>query len=48
MTFLTSDMQNGFSRWYLMFGDYATILESESLRERVKELLRNTESKLLG
>lgn len=48
MTFMAPHMENGFARWYLMFGDYAKILEPESLKERVRELLRHTEKKLLG
>lgn len=47
MTFMCSDMENGFSRWYLMFGDYAQILEPASLKERVRYLLRKTEQRLL-
>lgn len=46
MTFMTSDIQNGFSRWYLMFGDYASILEPESLKQRIKEIVKKMESKL--
>src|SRR5690606_6183854 len=30
MTFMTTDMDMGFARWYLMFGDCAQILEPES------------------
>ena len=41
MTFMAPDIENGFSRWYLMFGDYAKILEPETLKKRVKELLEN-------
>lgn len=39
MTFLIEDIQNHFARWYLMFGDYAKIIEPEALRTRVLELL---------
>lgn len=39
MTFLSRDPENGFARWYMMFGDYATIVEPESVKTRVKELL---------
>lgn len=46
MTFMTPHIQDGFARWFLMFGDYAKILEPESLKERVRELLRKTESRL--
>ena len=46
MTFMTSSLENGFPRWYLMFGDYAKILEPESLKERVRELLKKTQEML--
>lgn len=46
MTFMTSDMEEGFPRWYLMFGDYAKILEPESLKVRVKKLLKRAEARL--
>ena len=39
MIFMANDIENHFSRWYLMFGDYAKILEPERLRTRVAELL---------
>src|SRR5690606_9042852 len=44
MTFMTSDIENGFPRWYLMFGDYAKILEPESLKDLIRELLKKTEN----
>lgn len=47
MTFMTSDLENGFPRWYLMFCDYATIIEPESLKHRIREILKVGESKLL-
>ncbi|PKD17206.1 DNA-binding protein [Salegentibacter salinarum] len=43
MTFMSRDLEDGFPRWYLMFGDYAKILEPEGLKIRVKEILKNTE-----
>src|SRR5690606_41398593 len=46
MTFMVSDPRDGFPRWYMMFGDYAKILEPDSLKERVKELLKKTEAML--
>jgi predicted DNA-binding transcriptional regulator YafY len=47
MTFMTTDWKNGFSRWYLMFGDYAKIIEPEVLRERVAEILEKSQKRLL-
>ena len=46
MTFRVADLEHGFPRWYLTFGDYATILEPERLKERVRELLREHERRL--
>lgn len=39
MTFMSRDIQEAFPRWFLMFGDYATILEPESLKARTLALL---------
>lgn len=47
MTFMTTDMENGFARWFLMFADYAKIVEPQRLKERIRELLKKTESMLL-
>lgn len=47
MTFMTTDWENGFARWYLMFGDYATILEPQKLKNRVAEILTNSQKRLL-
>ena len=46
MTFLSRDIENGFARWFLMFGDYATIIEPEQLKERVLELMEVYKNKL--
>ena len=48
MTFLSADLDQSFARWYLMFADYATIIEPESLKERVRTLLQDMETKLEG
>ncbi len=48
MTFMSRDIENEFPRWYLMFGDYAQILEPTRLKERVLALLKKTESKLMS
>ncbi|NHF59908.1 YafY family transcriptional regulator [Flavobacteriaceae bacterium TP-CH-4] len=46
MTFMSSDIENEFPRWYIMFGDYAKILEPQRLKKRVLDLITKTESKL--
>jgi predicted DNA-binding transcriptional regulator YafY len=38
MTFLTASLQ-GIARWFMMFGDQATILQPEALKEQVKIVL---------
>jgi len=40
MTFLTTSIE-GFARWFMMFGDHATILQPETLRARVREITQN-------
>ncbi|MFC5681918.1 helix-turn-helix transcriptional regulator [Flavobacterium sp. MAHUQ-51] len=45
MTFMCSAIE-GFSRWFLMFGDYATILEPENLKPKILELLEKTKQLL--
>ena len=47
MTFMCRDIDSGFPRWFLMFGDYATILEPESLKTRALELLEVNKQRLL-
>ena len=46
MTFMTSDIINGFPRWYLMFCDYAEIIEPKSLKNRVIEILKEAQNRL--
>ena len=48
MTFMSEDIDQSFARWYLMFADYATIIEPESLKDRVRTLLQDMETKLNG
>ncbi|MFD2098901.1 helix-turn-helix transcriptional regulator [Flagellimonas iocasae] len=46
MTFMTTDLKNGFARWYLMFGDYGKIVEPEELKTRIAELLQKNQDML--
>jgi len=46
MTFMTYNLENGFARWYLMFGDYAKILEPEELKTCVRKILKEAEGRL--
>lgn len=41
MTFLPRDLENGFARWFMMYADYATILEPKRLKERISELIES-------
>lgn len=47
MTFMIDDIDNHFARWYLMFGDYATVIEPESLKERLAQLLDKQQQRLI-
>ena len=47
MSFMCRDIESGFPRWFLMFGDFATILEPESLKTRVLDLLDINRKRLL-
>ncbi|MES3016688.1 MAG: YafY family protein [Bacteroidota bacterium] len=38
MSFLSSSL-HGFARWYMMFGDHATIVQPEALKEEVRKLV---------
>lgn len=46
MTFMTSYLEHSFSRWYIVFSDYAKIIEPESLKLQVKEILEKAITKL--
>ncbi len=48
MTFLTRDVDNGFARWLMMFPDHAEIVEPESLKTRLTELLQAGLDRLQG
>lgn len=47
MTFLCRDVEEGFSRWLLMFADYTTIIEPQRLKDRILQLLENYKTHLL-
>ena len=47
MTFESRDTENGFARWFLSYADFAEIIEPESVRQRVLELL-DSAKKLLN
>ncbi len=42
LNFLTTDLEDGFARWYLMFGDFAEIIEPPSLIKRIREIAEKT------
>jgi len=46
MTFMTNSSFEGLSRWYLMYGDCAEIVEPDSFREKVNDLLNKTKENL--
>lgn len=46
MTFMSRNIDDGFARWFLMFGDYATILEPERLKIRILDLMDNYRKRL--
>jgi predicted DNA-binding transcriptional regulator YafY len=45
LTFLSSSLKH-FARWFVMFGDHATIIKPEALKQEVKELLAAVSSKM--
>jgi predicted DNA-binding transcriptional regulator YafY len=47
MTFMSRDIDNAFPRWFLMFGDYAEILEPEILKTNVLKLLEINRQRLV-
>ncbi|MGS2738720.1 helix-turn-helix transcriptional regulator [Sinomicrobium sp. M5D2P17] len=46
MTFLTSHLEDGFARWFLMFADHAEIVEPDFLKERIRDILKAISKKL--
>jgi predicted DNA-binding transcriptional regulator YafY len=45
LTFETESIKDGFPRWLITFADYAEILEPESLKEKLKNLLTKISEK---
>ncbi|HEY0056567.1 MAG TPA: YafY family protein [Pedobacter sp.] len=46
MTFMCSEACDGMARWFLMFGDKSEIIEPDSLRIKVGELIEKIQDKL--
>ena len=46
MTFLARESKHGFARWYMMFGDGAEIIEPDSLKTLVMEMVEKTKANL--
>ena len=45
MTFLASSIE-GFARWYVMYGDHASIVKPAVLKTRVKEIIKGIQKKI--
>jgi predicted DNA-binding transcriptional regulator YafY len=46
MTFMSAYMENGFARWYLMFADYADIIEPKALKQHIRDILKKASNRL--
>lgn len=46
MTFLSQNLEHSFARWYLMFGDYAKVIEPEVLKEHLLKIVEDTKQRL--
>ncbi|WP_245584849.1 helix-turn-helix transcriptional regulator [Pedobacter glucosidilyticus] len=46
MTFMTNDTHESFARWFMMFADKAEIIEPDSLKERIAEIIAAINIKL--
>ena len=46
MTFMAEEISEGFPRWFMMYADYAKIIEPEALKDRVRMLLKKIENNL--
>jgi len=47
MLFMSRDVEQWFPRWYLMYADFATILEPQELKDTVAKLLENYSERLI-
>lgn len=48
MLFMSRDVEQWFPRWYLMYADFATILEPQELKDTVAQLLENYSERLIN
>ncbi len=46
MTFMTTNVKDWFSRWYITFADYAEVVEPESLKLHMKDILNKAIERL--
>ncbi len=46
LSFLTEDIEHSFPRWFLMFGEYAQIIEPQELKKNVKKLIKRIEKQM--
>lgn len=46
MVFMTSHSMEGLARWFLMFADYARIIEPESFKNKVREIIEKSRANL--
>jgi len=46
MNFMSPSINEGFARWFMMYADYAEIIEPESLKDRILELMEHYRRRL--
>lgn len=46
LTFLVHELNDGFPRWYMMFGDYARIIEPNELKDRIRVIASEIQATL--
>lgn len=46
MTFLTQYLEDGLARWFMMFGDHAEILEPQTLKDAVAQIVKKINEKI--